>query len=101
MKMVASTMPGVAKMILISCSRSQGPNQPCAPNSSTNTRPATTGEIENGRSMKVRRRLLPGKRNLVIAQAAAMPKAAFSGSTQAATVRVSRIADHASGLARD
>ena len=34
-KMVASTMPGTAKMILMSCSASQGPNQPCAPNTST------------------------------------------------------------------
>ncbi|MNT37241.1 hypothetical protein D3C72_1733690 [compost metagenome] len=32
---VASTMPGTAKMILMSCSASHGPNQPCAPNTST------------------------------------------------------------------
>ncbi len=40
---------------------------------------------------------LPRQSNLVIAQAAAMPKAAFSGTTMAATVSVSQIADCASG----
>ena len=30
-----------------------GPNQPCAPNSSTKTRPETTGETEKGRSISV------------------------------------------------
>ena len=34
-KIVASTMPGTAKMIWMSCALSQGPSQPCAPNSST------------------------------------------------------------------
>ncbi len=34
-KTVASTMPGTAKMIWMSCAASQGPSQPCAPNSST------------------------------------------------------------------
>ncbi|MCY1244633.1 hypothetical protein D9M72_577230 [compost metagenome] len=34
-KMVASTMPGTANMILMSCVSSHGPSQPCAPNSST------------------------------------------------------------------
>jgi hypothetical protein len=34
-KMVASTMPGTAKMISMPRLFSQGPNQPCAPNSST------------------------------------------------------------------
>ena len=32
---VASTMPGTAKMILMSCAASHGPNQPLAPNTST------------------------------------------------------------------
>src|SRR5437763_368883 len=45
-KMVASTMPGTAKMILKSQSPSSGPNRPLAPNSRTNTRPETTGETE-------------------------------------------------------
>ena len=34
-KVVASTMPGTANMIRMSCSMSHGPNQPLAPNSST------------------------------------------------------------------
>ncbi|EDT00985.1 hypothetical protein BamIOP4010DRAFT_5511 [Burkholderia ambifaria IOP40-10] len=34
-KIVASTMPGTAKMICTSWSCSHGPSQPCAPNSST------------------------------------------------------------------
>ncbi|MNR45116.1 hypothetical protein D3C85_1639340 [compost metagenome] len=34
-KIVASTMPGTANMILMSCASSHGPNQPCAPNIST------------------------------------------------------------------
>ena len=51
----------------------------CAPKSSTKQRPATTGETENGRSMRVIRNALPRKSNLAIAQAAAMPKTALSG----------------------
>ena len=43
--MVASMMPGSAKMMLMSCSCSQTPNQPCRPNSSTKTMPEITGEI--------------------------------------------------------
>ncbi|MNT02393.1 hypothetical protein D3C72_1368880 [compost metagenome] len=35
MKMVASTMPGTANKILMSCACSHGPNQPWAPNIST------------------------------------------------------------------
>src|SRR3569623_938191 len=34
-KSVASTKPGTAKMSLMSCACSQGPSQPCRPNSST------------------------------------------------------------------
>ena len=52
-KIVASTMPGTAKMIWMSCAASQGPSQPCAPNSSTKTGPQITGETENGRSISV------------------------------------------------
>ena len=40
---------------------------------------------------------LPRQSNLVIAQAAAMPKAAFKGTTMAATISVSQMADCASG----
>jgi hypothetical protein len=34
-KIVASTMPGTAKMICMLCSDSHGPNQPCAPKTRT------------------------------------------------------------------
>ena len=44
------------------------------------------------------RKALPRKSNLAIAQAAAMPKTALSGTAIAATIRVSRIAERASGL---
>ncbi len=40
-------------MISMSRSWSHSPNQPCAPNSSTKTRPETTGETEKGSSIKV------------------------------------------------
>ena len=83
-KIVARTIPGTAKMILMSCSASHGPKQPCAPNSSTNIRPATTGEMANGRSMSVIRRLRPGKSNRAIAQAAATPKTRLAGTAIAA-----------------
>ena len=63
-KVVASTMPGTAKMILMSCSSSQGPNQPCAPNSSTKIMPEITGETANGRSIRVIRTFLPRKLEL-------------------------------------
>ena len=82
--MVASTMPGTAKMILMSCAGSHGPNQPCAPNSSTKIRPATTGDTENGRSMRVISSCLPRKSNLAMAQAAATPNTRFSGTAIAA-----------------
>ena len=76
---VASTMPGTAKMILMSCSNSHGPNQPCLPKSWTKISPATTGDTANGKSMSVVSRRLPRKSNRVIAHAAAMPKTALAG----------------------
>ena len=75
---------------------SQAPKNPCEPKSSTKQRPATTGDTENGRSISVIRNALPRKSNLAIAQAAAMPKTALSGTATAAVIRVSRIADTAS-----
>ena len=96
-KMVASTMPGSAKMILMSRSNSHGPNQPCRPKSCTKIKPATTGDTANGKSMSAVSRRLPRKSNLVIAQAAAMPKTAFAGTVKAATMSVSQIAERASG----
>ena len=83
-KIVASTMPGTAKMILMSCACSHGPNQPWAPKTSTKMSPATTGETENGRSISVISSCLPRNSNLAIAQAAATPKTRFSGTAIAA-----------------
>ena len=56
-----------------------------------------TGETANGRSISVVRRLFPGNLNLAIAQAAAMPKATFAGTTIATVRSVSRMAARASG----
>jgi hypothetical protein len=69
----------------------QAPKMPPRPNSSTKMRPAITGEIENGRSIKVINSTRPLKRNLVIAQAAANPKRMLSGTTIAATMQLKRI----------
>ena len=97
MKMVASTMPGTANTIEISWSSSHSPNQPCAPNSSTSTRPAITGETANGRSISVTSRLLPRNSKRAMAQAAAMPNSVLAGTTIAAVSSVSRIAACVSG----
>ena len=96
MKVVASTMPGRAKMTLKSWSLSQPPNQPRAPNTSTKIRPAITGDTANGRSMSVSSRPLPRNSYLVIAQAAAVPNTVLSGTEMAATVSVMRMAASAS-----
>ena len=60
-KIVASTMPGTAKTILMSCSASHGPRNPCRPNSRTNTMPEITGDTANGRSISVVSSCLPRK----------------------------------------
>ena len=39
----------------------EGPRYPCRPNISTNTRPATTGDTEKGKSISVVSRFVPGK----------------------------------------
>src|SRR5205814_920623 len=72
--MVASMMPGSAKMMLRSCSRSHTPNQPCRPNSSTKIMPEITGEIASGRSISGMRMLLPRNSNLALDVAAAPPR---------------------------
>ena len=95
--MVASMMPGSAKMMLMSCCSSHTPNQPCRPNSSTNTMPEITGEIASGRSMSVISTLLPRNSNLAIAQAAASPNTVFTGTTTAAVSSVRRMAAAVSG----
>ena len=78
-KIVARTMPGSAKMILMSCSNSHGPNQPWRPKSCTKISPATTGETANGRSISVVSSRLPRKSNLVMAHAAARPNSVLAG----------------------
>ena len=89
--MVASMMPGSAKMMLMLCACSHTPNQPCSPNSSTKTMPEITGEIASGRSMSVMRMLLPRNSNLAMAQAAASPNTVLIGTTTAAVMSVRRI----------
>src|SRR6266567_2210136 len=76
---VATITPGTANAIWMPCVASHGPSSPCIPNSNTNSMPPITGEIENGRSIRVMSRFFPGYSNFVIAHAAAMPKAALSG----------------------
>ncbi len=95
--MVASTIPGTAKITLRSCSASHGPSSPVRPKSSTKTSPETTGETAKGRSIRLVRALLPGKSNLAIAQAAAIPKTRFAGTAIAAASRVRRRATSVSG----
>ena len=88
--MVARIRPGTAKMIWMPARFSIGPNQPLAPNSSTQTRPEITGDTSSGSSISVISRPRPGKRKRPMHQAAATPHTAFSGTVTAATIRVSR-----------
>ena len=97
MKVVASTMPGTAKMIWMSCSESHSPNQPCAPNRSTKIMPEMTGETAKGRSMRVMSTFLPRNSNLEMHQAAAIPNTRFTGTAMPAMSRVSLAALRASG----
>ena len=97
MKVVATRMPGTAKMMRMSCAWSQAPKVPCAPKSSTKIRPETTGETAKGRSIAVVSSDFPRKSNLAMAQAAATPNTAFRGTEIAATSSVSRIAARATG----
>ncbi|MNC14636.1 hypothetical protein D3C75_624230 [compost metagenome] len=90
-------MPGKANTIFMSCALSQDPNQPFEPKTSTKISPPITGDTAKGRSINVIRNPLPRKRNLVTAQAAITPNRVFSGTVIAATSRVSRRAEAASG----
>src|SRR5450631_170311 len=56
-----------------------------------------TGLTENGRSISVVRKVLPANSNLAMAQAAIRPNTRLIETDIAATTRVSRIADSASG----
>jgi len=97
MNAVASTIPGTAKMILMSWSSSQGPSQPCAPNNRTKIIPEITGETANGRSIRVVRTFFPGKSKRAMHQAAATPNTALIGTATAAMSSVSLAALSASG----
>src|SRR4029079_1640725 len=96
-KMVAMMIPTAVKMMWIPCAFSHGPNHPCAPNNSTKMRPETTGDTENGKSIKVTRTFFPGKRHLATHQAAATPKTTFNGTATAATSSVRNTAARVSG----
>jgi hypothetical protein len=54
--------------------------------------PETTGDTENGRSMSVVKKALPGNSYFATHQAAAMPKTRLSGTAIAATSKVKRMA---------
>src|SRR6478609_9210886 len=96
---VAMTIPGTAKMTFTSCSLSQGPNQPRAPNNSTKTKPEITGETLNGKSTMMTSTLLPKKSYLEMSQAAATPNTTFSGTAMLAVSSVSRMASSVSSWA--
>src|SRR3954451_1196103 len=96
-KIVASAMPGAANNTWMLCAAIHGPKNPCAPNSSTKTRPEITGLTENGRSISEIRNVLPRNSNFVIAQAAIKPNTRLRLTEIAATVSVNRIAESASG----
>src|SRR3954454_23260361 len=95
-KVVASAIPGTANSTWMSCACSKLPKNPCAPNSSTKTRPDITGLTENGRSISEISMVLPENSNLVIAQAAITPNTRLRLTEIAATASVRRIADIAS-----
>ena len=63
--------------------------------------PTTTGEIENGRSISVRKRSLPVKSKRDTSQAATRPKPALIGTQIAAIRNVSHMAETASGSVID
>src|SRR4030088_2713020 len=99
-KIVASAMPGTANSTWILWACSHGPQKPCAPNSSTKTRPEITGLTENGRSIREISKVLSRKSNFAIAQAAIKPNTRLRLTEIAATNSVSLIADSASGSER-
>src|SRR4051794_3853937 len=74
-----------------------GPNQPRVPNNSTKTKPAITGDTVKGRSIREISKALPRNSNFVIAQAAATPKIALSGTEISTATAESFMADKVSG----
>ena len=98
---VAKMMPGTAKITWKPMDSNQPPNKLLLPNSSTNIKPATTGDTENGKSSKVVSNCLPRKSKRVSSHAMQMPKTALMGTTTAAVIKVNLIADKASGWVKD
>jgi hypothetical protein len=96
-KIVASTMPGTAKMMRMSCASSQAPNHPWAPNSSTKINPEITGETANGRSISVIRQVLALELELGDGPRRRQAEARFSVTAAAAASSVRRMAESASG----
>ena len=96
--MVASTSPGRAKMIWMSCRCEPGAEPALAPNSSTKTRPETTGETENGSSIRVISSGLAAEVELGDRPGGGdRRRCVLSGTEIAATSRVSLIDARASG----
>lgn len=63
-------------------------------------RPAMTGEMEKGISMRVVRKCLPRKSNLEIAQAAPRPTIVLTMTAATVAIRVRRRADRTYGVVR-
>ena len=97
-KIVASTIPGVEKMISIPFSVSQPPNQPSWPYTRISARPTTTGESASGSPIMVLISQVPcfgGRRTSAIAQAT--PKIVLAGTAIPTAIRVSLKAETNAG----
>ena len=89
---VASAMPGHAKMTRIPCASSQPPTGERGPTARTKRSPEMTGDTANGTSMRAVSTAFPRKSNLPIVHPAASPKTTLAGTTRAAVASVKRIA---------
>ena len=96
--MVASTIPGTAKIILMLCTASHSPNHPWVPNINTKIIP---GDDRRDRERQVNQGRQAGfyreTQKRVIAHDAAKPKTILSGTAIAAVRSVSLIALSPSG----
>jgi len=99
-KIVASTTPGIANTIRISVpsrrftASKAGLANPILPKVIKNAKPAITGEMENGISIKVDKICFPLKLNFVISHAAAIPKIVFTTRATAVARSVTPRADN-------
>ncbi len=87
--MVARMMPGVANTILMLCACRKSLAQPILPKTRIKTRPAITGEIANGMSIRVVRICFPRKRNFVIAQEEKRPNTVLNSTAETVATSVS------------